>query len=496
MGAGQKGKKRMLIIYLVILFLAVAVFFLSRKARPPEGCGEDSLTRYFNRPAFFCYRLLYEKKKKPPFVSASVKKQLEILMPEQDEEERILFYGTQKLAAVLLFVVTGAFLGTVFSLPEIFSQPVTQLERQESGGGKKEVVLGVTIGESDSESLTVTVDERKLTDSEFEEMLTYTKDKLDTLVLGENESAQAVTGDLYLPAAVPGSPFRIQWESSNYQLVDGEGKLKTEEIPEEGEMVVLTAVLTCGERKGVYSFQAHVYPGEKGEEQIRKEALLEEVRKAADGSETLSYQPLPEQMDGEKLIFQEQKEHNSVYFFLLPVALAMVMFVQKDRELAKKMEQRNRKLLLSYPAFISRLVLLMGTGLPVRPSCYRLVSLYQERKRQGEGEKEVYELLTKACMEMEGGTAEMQAYEQFGKRCGLMRYRKCVSLINQNLRKGTDGLLDALLREAQEAFEEQKAEAKKLGEEAQTKLLLPMILMLLIIMIMILVPACFSFGGI
>ena len=50
-----------------------------------------------------------------------------------------------------------------------------------------------------------------------------------------------------------------------------------------------------------------------------------------------------------------------------------------------------------------------------------------------------------------------------------------------------------LEEEAAEAFEERKADARKLGEEAGTKLLLPMGIMLIVVMIIVIVPAFLSF---
>ena len=48
-------------------------------------------------------------------------------------------------------------------------------------------------------------------------------------------------------------------------------------------------------------------------------------------------------------------------------------------------------------------------------------------------------------------------------------------------------------REAEEAYEERKKRARILGEEAGTKLLLPMLLMLVIVMAILMVPAFFAF---
>ena len=74
----------------------------------------------------------------------------------------------------------------------------------------------------------------------------------------------------------------------------------------------------------------------------------------------------------------------------------------------------------------------------------------------------------------------------------IRAYRKFGTLLSQNLRKGSKGLTDLLGREAEEAFEERKNLAKKLGEEAGTKLVIPLFLMLIIVFAIVIVPAFFS----
>ncbi|MDE7233218.1 MAG: secretion protein F, partial [Lachnospiraceae bacterium] len=65
--------------------------------------------------------------------------------------------------------------------------------------------------------------------------------------------------------------------------------------------------------------------------------------------------------------------------------------------------------------------------------------------------------------------------------------------LSQNIRKGSNDLLRLLGQEADTAFAERKNLAKKLGEEAGTKLLIPMMMMLCIVMVIIMIPAYFSF---
>lgn len=91
-----------------------------------------------------------------------------------------------------------------------------------------------------------------------------------------------------------------------------------------------------------------------------------------------------------------------------------------------------------------------------------------------------------------GGASEGECYEEYGIRCNLSEYRKFGMMLSQNLRKGTRGLTELLEREAEDAFEQRKNLAKKAGEEAGTKLMIPLFLMLIIVFAIVIVPAFFS----
>ena len=60
------------------------------------------------------------------------------------------------------------------------------------------------------------------------------------------------------------------------------------------------------------------------------------------------------------------------------------------------------------------------------------------------------------------------------------------------MKKGAEGLTQILDLMAAEAFDSRKQRAKQLGEEAGTKLLLPMMMMLVLVLIIIMVPAFWS----
>ena len=82
---------------------------------------------------------------------------------------------------------------------------------------------------------------------------------------------------------------------------------------------------------------------------------------------------------------------------------------------------------------------------------------------------------------------------KFGEQTGLSSYQRLSRLLIENMQKGVRGLRTQLERESEDAFEERKMIARKLGEEAGTKMLIPMMIMLCIVMAIVMVPAIMSF---
>ena len=71
-----------------------------------------------------------------------------------------------------------------------------------------------------------------------------------------------------------------------------------------------------------------------------------------------------------------------------------------------------------------------------------------------------------------------------------------MSLLVSGQKIGNRNLMDKLEEEAERVFLERKNTARKLGEEASTKLLIPMMLMLMVVMGIVIVPAFLSIYGI
>ena len=138
---------------------------------------------------------------------------------------------------------------------------------------------------------------------------------------------------------------------------------------------------------------------------------------------------------------------------------------------------------------IQKLLLYLGAGLTVRSTFERMAREYQRKMRQGGERLPVYEEVLRTCRELHTGVPENVAYEHFGSRCGTQEYIRLGAQLSRNLKKGSGMLGDRLREECEAAVRERFHRSRQLGEEASTKLLLPMMLMLGIVMIVIMIPA-------
>lgn len=87
------------------------------------------------------------------------------------------------------------------------------------------------------------------------------------------------------------------------------------------------------------------------------------------------------------------------------------------------------------------------------------------------------------------------AYEEFARRCQVKEVTKFISVILMNLRRGGAEVVPVLKQQGTECWEMRKAAAKQMGEEAGTKILLPLMIMFLGIILIVATPAVLSFSS-
>lgn len=363
---------------------------------------------------------------------------------------------------------------------------VSSLLRPESGNGAKTYVLDASIGQEQIKGMEVAVPERLLSQQEQNRVLEQAEQELEAWLSGQE--LDRVEEDLELPSSFCGGLAEAVWQSSSYDLMDASGRIRKDPVEEAGELVTLGVRLSCMEKQREYEFPVRIVPrGQQTAERLLRQAKRSIQKTEKEPGETAE---LPKELDGQTVVWKKHREPYGIRILLLTALGCVLLNFASEKDLIRKGQERQNELLAQYPSFLLRLTLLAQTGMPVRQIFARLA---QEGVKPGTGP--VYEEVLRTFREMESGMTQIEAFENFGKRIRLPQYRKCASLLAQNVRKGTGELITALGQEAENAFEERRAAAKRKGEEAQTRLLAPMLMMLGVVMLLILVPACFSFGG-
>lgn len=474
---------------LIIVFLTAFLVCIKEKI-PSELKRDEAYYLPFYRLSALIFRLRGKRKD-----GRDIRKRLVMLSPARNGDRLYRCFEIRRVGKALMLLFAGNLIALMLSLSAISSNPLlgdASVERNDYGSGGRSVVLDVY---ADDEPVllgeTLEVGERQYTEEEIRAVFDEMGPKLEQAVLGENESPDHISSDLTLPSGLDGYPVGIEWQLKNYGIMDSEGHLKSEQIPPEGIVQELTAMLsyygTCAEHR----FSVMVYPPEKDTD------FEEELRSALQASEgeTINdeVRTLPMEVDGRQITYKGHVSGDSVLILVLIAAAGAVVLRSAEGDLQKQMKKRDTQMMIDYPQIVSKLTLLLGAGMTIQGACQKLAEDY-EKNTERTGERFAYEELLLTVREMGSGVPESDAYVRFGNRCGLQKYVKLGATLSQNLKRGGARLLEILENEERDAFEERKALARRLGEEAGTKLLAPMGIMLIIVMVIVVVPAFLSFG--
>lgn len=424
----------------------------------------------------------------------NIRKMLVSLYPGMRQEELYEDYLEKKILMVLYAVICALILIIAVIAQNIMEKTIDdqgRLMRKETVGNMYETQLVATV-EDENIDIVVEVADKKLTKQEVAQAYEVIDKELEQIILGDNQTLTYVTEPLNLVSSVDGYPFKISWESSDYNNLQNNGKLG-ENIPEEGIEISLSRIIRYEDYEKEKKIDVVVFPEIKSNLEIVKEEIIASIQEKQLETENKEYLQLPLSVGGKEISWKKASSTTGAIMAILSVVAIMGIWWGVDNDLAKRYEKRDQLLRTEYSEFVSKLQLLISSGMTLRGAMERMEADYKLSLNSGEKTKYVYEELCICLKRLRDGASETDVYLLFGNRCGQMSYKKLMTLLTQNLKKGTVGLLDALEYECKSAFEERKHIARRAGEEAQTKLLFPMIMMLGIVMIIILVPAYFSF---
>ncbi len=163
----------------------------------------------------------------------------------------------------------------------------------------------------------------------------------------------------------------------------------------------------------------------------------------------------------------------------------VLVYAQYD-EVQDQVNKRHALLARQFPNVVSKLALLVTSGM-IMDRAWRETAESQD--------EELYMEMRRTADELENLVDPAEAYANFLNRCNTKETTKLASAIMQNLSKGNAEIGILLKDMAHEAWQERRHTAKRDSEKANSRLMIPTMLLFVAILIMILVPVFMNFQG-
>lgn len=446
--------------------------------------------KLLERPARYLYDFLSRHR---GFISPGVKADLERLYPGGDQEELRRNYYMQKLEKTLLIILGGSVLAVLLSLRaagERTLEPGNAVKRGAVLDEAGEVTLEAIL-EGGKERISICVEPVHLTPEEAEDLYHEFCESLPQLVAGKNTSLQEVNQNLDLQERYTGYPFEVEWKSDNMEYITSTGTIKP--TSEETE-VRLRAKVSYADLKWEQELTVKLLPEELTPQERQRRELTELLSAAEEEDRTEEYWGLPERVGDVPVRWRRAVEDNSLILWVGTLMAGVLIYQMSDRDLHDRLEKQKMHMKREYSDVVHKLALYLGAGMTLQGAFGKIAAEYERKKAGGGSRSPTYEEMLYTCRELKAGVSEASAYEHFGRRTGLQEYIRLSTLMAQNLKKGSSSLLPRLHEEAERAQAEQIQLGRRLGEEASTKLLLPMVMLLGVVMVIVMLPAFSSMG--
>lgn len=438
------------------------------------------------------YQWLEQLPHKPDWLlyNGNVREDILALEPTADVTRRQRQYVIEKLSLCCLIMAAGVFLSLVVWIKGNQDTQIVdnRLYREDYDGSSQSLKLTADNGETKAQ-FDLELMPRELSEQEMNRLYEEFIPRLEEQILGLNETLDRIEYDMNLITSMDGYPFQVEWTVPD-QYMDMKGKLLQEEMVQP-VVEELGARISYGSFVMNYTLACCIY--QRAEPFTLKEKIAAQLLSLEEEDRKKEYITLPTDYGDTELKWSGTKNHTGLLILFLTPVLTVMIYMMKDKDLHKEVERRGEQMQEDYADIVSKISLLISAGMTVQGAWGRVAGDYRREREQTGRKRYAYEEMLLVIHGIENGTSARNALEQFGRRCRLPGYTRLAALLAQNLSKGSANLTSMLQAEAADAFEERKHTARKLGEKAGTKMLVPMMMLLGIVMVIITVPALTSY---
>ncbi|SFB09542.1 hypothetical protein SAMN05216249_10922 [Acetitomaculum ruminis DSM 5522] len=422
---------------------------------------------------------------------------LKILKPEKSTEELKKDFICGKLNLVLKILLITFLLSFMALLGGIVSSKVegNKIERGDYGEDSEEYNLKLYDEKSKKyHDIDFYVSSKSYSEKEFEKLCKQNEKAIIKKFIGENKDKNHINKKVEFFDTIMDGLFEVTFSLEDFELLDSQGNIEEEKVGEKGKKTKVYVTLDYEEFSYNFDFEITVFKPESDSVGGFLKKIKSQLLKEDSSSKSNSYFSLPKKSGDNNLKWKEPLDFTWVKIFILGIVLSIAVYIAKNKEIERQMEFRKRQMLIDYPEIVSKITIFLSLGLSVPTIWKNIIKEYEIQRKNGREVRYAYEEMLISFYEMEKGMSLPEALERFGRRCQIHQYIKLSALISQNLRIGSKEIKKLLSKEVIDSFEMRKNLARKTGEEASTKLLIPMVMMLMVVMIIIVVPAFMSFN--
>ena len=343
-----------------------------------------------------------------------------------------------------------------------------EIKRPEPGEEPEQITLDVKDENSGTTiSIDTVISPRKMTYEETTSCFDRAYDELLDILQKDNDSLDNIVMSIQFPDSLCNGIVNIHIYPEDYRIIDYDGTVYNENIGA-GESVetALNYVMSYEDytRNGVIDINVKSL-GENPHSMLTtdKQTLKRIIDNALKENEDKAVIELPDTINNTSVTYayvqsQTGSKNNLLFAAMIVIAVIVLIYYKKKTKAKEEQKLRQKQLQYDYSEVISKLTLLLGAGMTVRRAWEKMIEDYMRKKKSAKDERIVYE-----------------------------------QMYITNIKKGTKELKELLYQESYDAFEQRKSLAVKKGEEAATRLLMPMFMLLIVVMIIVMVPAVISF---
>lgn len=310
-----------------------------------------------------------------------------------------------------------------------------------------------------------------------------------------------IVTDTHLSLMTQHSPslVRISWLSNNPDIIDNNGMVYNQGLSADTKVILTANFIFEGVTGEPLDIPIIVQPythflNRQGVDFKLSEAdrvLKENIDQFLEAKDKNQFALPQVHGNGVEITFQPAEKSNYIGAVILVGIMTVILIGYSSMKLNDQKRNKEERIVLAFPEFLSKLILLISAGTPVNAAIDKIVSDYEIAYNANLVKREpLYDelLITLDAINGDSKLSPTDAYEQFARRCKVKEAIRFTALLVQYMKTGTDQFLSVLKMYNDEGWAERKRIAERKGKEAETKLMIPILIIFVAIMMVMLTP--------